>query len=170
MVIVGVDVGKNRVDAVALDNDVITSFWYTDLGKMKGHLERDAALKRMRFDLTAFLRDLHKPVVYVEEAIMMRSARVAIWMAHTVGMVLTLPYPVYTVPIDSWKQELCKAGADKARVKEVVSGRYPNSEKLFGDRQDLFDATGVAVFGQADQETRGLFGPGPTPATNPPRS
>lgn len=167
MTVVGVDCGKNKVDAVALgEHDCILSYWYTDLTKERRGLERDLALKRMRFDMTAFLREMPDPVVvYVEEAIMMRSVRTAIWMAHTVGMILTLPYPVYTVAIDSWKQELCKAGADKARVKEVVSGRYPNTVQMFGDRQDLFDATGVAVFGQADQQFRA--GLGATPTSNP---
>jgi hypothetical protein len=166
MVIVGIDCGKDRVDAVMLNGEMFAACWTTDLSKLK-HRERDSCLKRMRFDLMAWMRDSPVEAIYVEEAIAITSRRVAIWMAHTVGMVLTLPYPVYTVAVDSWKQELCKAGASKERVKEVVSGRYPETVEIFGDRQDLFDATGVAVFGQADQNKRDLFGPGSTPTTHP---
>jgi len=152
MLIVGIDCGKNHVDAVAMTHDRVTSCMTSDVFNSSRPLARDSAIKRMRFDLVAYLREMREePVLYVEDAIVMRSRSVAISIAQTVGMVLTLPYEVHLVPIDSWKQELCRSGASKARVKEVVSGRYPGTADMFGDRQDLFDATGVAVFGAAHQ-------------------
>lgn len=159
--VVGIDSAKDRVDAVLFNGSVIDCM-SVDLSKPKPPL-RDQSLKRMHFDLISWLRHTPIDAIYVEDAIMMRNARVAIWLAQTVGMILTLPYPVFAVPIDTWKQELCKAGASKERVREVVSGRHPETADLFGDRQDLFDATGVAIYGATDQ----LLRTRPTASSNP---
>jgi Holliday junction resolvasome RuvABC endonuclease subunit len=159
MVIVGIDCGKNHVDAVALADDRVVSCMTSDVVNSSRPLHRDQAIKRMRFDLVSYLREMRDPpVIYVEDAIVMLSRAVAISIAQTVGMVLTLPYDVHLVPVDTWKKELCRSGASKTRVKEVVSGRYPGTADMFGDRQDLFDATGVAVFGQANQKLFEDFG------------
>jgi hypothetical protein len=63
-------------------------------------------------------------------------------------MILSLPFPVEKVAIDSWKMVLVgKGGVSKELVKAAVIDQFPATADLFGARQDLFDATGVAVFG-----------------------
>lgn len=156
MTVIGIDSAKNRVDAVAFHEEEIVSSYTMDLSNHR-KLDRGETIRALYQGIWSWIReDLARywpPVLYIEEPIMVRNIRVAIELAETVGMLLTLPYPSYLVPIDSWKKELAKAGLSKEEVRSIISGRFPATQS-FGDRQDLFDATGVAVYGLTDQLLR----------------
>lgn len=153
MITVGIDSGKNRVDAVALLSGHIVRHYTIDLEKQKNK-GRGWVLTTMDEGVFDFLLDLEAqykmPIeVWVEEAIMVRSIRVAIELAETVGMILSLPYSVHKVTIDQWKMvAIGKGGVSKDEVRRVIALRHPETEELFGKRQDLFDAAGVSIYGE----------------------
>lgn len=145
--IVGVDSAMNRVDAVALLEDGrIHDFFSMDIRKPTS---RAQTLKDLRFSLNFWLRCLPaEPFVFVEAPIVANGRQTAVSLAETVGMILSLPFPVEKVAIDSWKQvAVGKGGVSKSHVREAILVAYPTTEALFGKRQDLFDATGVALYG-----------------------
>lgn len=153
MLIVGIDSAKNRVDAVALLDGKYYEHVSVDVPKELS-VERGISLKVMSNFMTTWLSRLaaktgEQPQVFVEDAIAVRNLRVAIQLAHSVGMLLALPHPVHLVPIDSWKQVLIKGGVAKEVVRAAVISRYPETAELYGKRQDLFDATGVAIYGDS---------------------
>lgn len=148
--IVGIDSATERVDAVALKDGVIVEHFSSVTFKK---VPRGQALKIMREQTFIWLENLYhyyeEPTIFIEESIMVRSTRVAIQLAQTVGMLLSLPYPAYAVPIDSWKQSAVgKGGVSKQEVRAAIVSRFPETDLLFGTRQDLFDATGVALYGE----------------------
>jgi hypothetical protein len=132
--IVGVDSAKNRIDAVALLDGKIAD-WFTMAIPTRKVISRDRTLKDLRFSFNFWLHCLVvPPTLYVEAPLVMNGRQTAVSLAETVGMILSLPYPAELVAIDS-------------------------SKEIFGERQDLFDATGVAIFGHRSGRT--------SPATDP---
>ena len=146
--VVGIDSAKDRVDAVALIDGKYSSHFTIDLTKSKP--PRPESLHVMGEAVSAWLYDLDYPYVFIEDAIMVRNPRVCIQLAHTVGMLLALPYRCEIVTIDSWKSTaIGKGGVTKEQVRAGIIRRMPATEDLYGKRQDLFDATGVAIHGDA---------------------
>ena len=146
--VVGVDSAKNRVDAVALSEGKICD-WFTMEISVKNVVSRDQTLKDIRFSFNFWLRCLPEPpIIYVESSIVANGRQTAVALGETVGMILSLPFPVEKVAIDSWKQLVVgKGGVSKELVKEAIVDQFPATADLFGARQDLFDATGVALYG-----------------------
>jgi Holliday junction resolvasome RuvABC endonuclease subunit len=155
VIVIGVDPGKDKLDAVALIDGHYLAHLTIDFSKDK--LPRNESLVRQRNLFTSWVNQLiwvrvthaEEVRVFVEDTVRVRSMQVAVWLAQTVGMLLALPYLVYPVPIDSWKQVVAgKGGVGKDEVKAAVIAWWPDSEDRFGKRQDLFDATGIAVYGE----------------------
>lgn len=156
MIVIGVDSAKDRIDAVALLDGEYLDQMTVDFGRNPP--SRAQSLNQMRNMFTSWVNSLiwtktthaEEVRIFVEESIVVRSPRVAIQLAHTVGMLLALPYLVYPVPIDSWKQIAAgKGGVKKDVVKAKLIEAYPWAREELGKRQDLFDALGVAVYGEA---------------------
>lgn len=151
MLVIGLDSAKDRVDAVSMYNGLIMAPFTIDLAKeQRGRGETLGSLRQQTEQFIELQEHSwgERATVFVEEPIMMRSIRVAIMLAETVGMLLALPYPVYEVPIDSWKKVLAgKGGIDKQAVRTAITHRFPEAPSIFGVRQDLFDAAGVAFYG-----------------------
>jgi Holliday junction resolvasome RuvABC endonuclease subunit len=161
-VVVGIDPGKNKLDAVAIRDEELIPFHWSE-----SHFTRGATLTEMRNELLSWLVSLETSiplqlVVYVEEPLIMNSRRVGIWMAETVGMVLSLPCETHEVPVDTWKKLLGKAGMDKAEVMRIINGRFPVTR---GWIQDRCDALGIALYGLEDQRFRS--GVGTVPLSDP---
>jgi Holliday junction resolvasome RuvABC endonuclease subunit len=158
--IVGVDSAKNRIDAVALLDGKIAD-WFTMAIPTRKVISRDRTLKDLRFSFNFWLHCLVvPPTLYVEAPLVMNGRQTAVSLAETVGMILSLPYPAELVAIDSWKQvAVGKGGVSKEKVKQAIIELYPATKEIFGERQDLFDATGVAIFGHRSGRT--------SPATDP---
>lgn len=156
--IVGVDTAMNRIDAVAMTDGRIADFFSMDIKKP---VTRSQSLKDLRFSFNFWLRCLAtEPFVFVESSIVMNGRQTAVALAETVGMILSLPFPVEKVPIDTWKQvAVGKGGVSKDKVREAILLAYPATGALFGTRQDLFDATGVAIYGHRLRRS--------SPATDP---
>lgn len=144
--VVGIDTAMNRVDAVALSEGKICD-WFSMT--IKKPTSRSQTLKDLRFSFNFWLRCLSaEPYLFVESSIVANGRQTAVALGETVGMILSLPFPVEKVAIDSWKMVLVgKGGVSKELVRAAVIDQFPATADLFGARQDLFDATGVAVFG-----------------------
>jgi Holliday junction resolvasome RuvABC endonuclease subunit len=57
---------------------------------------------------------------------------------------------VMMVPPSSWKAEIGAGGnATKERVQRAIRERWPDLAKRCGGDEDCFDATGVALYGEA---------------------
>lgn len=157
MVVVGIDSAQDRVDAVAMEEGCFVpglAAFTIDLAKVNKMYPRGLVLTRMQMAVAFWLSGVsevteQEPQVFIEESIVMRhNLRVAVLLAETVGMLLALPYTTEVVPIDSWKMAVIgKGGVDKETVKQGIIRRLPQTEQMFGKRQDLFDATGVAIYG-----------------------
>jgi len=146
--IVGVDSGKNRIDAVAMVDDKICD-WFTMEIPRKQVISRSRTLRDLRFSFNFWLHCLPaEPTLFVEAPIVMSGRQTAVALAETVGMILSLPFRAETVAIDAWKMEaIGKGGVSKEEVRRGIIEAYPATEDIFGERQDLFDAAGVAVYG-----------------------
>jgi len=57
--------------------------------------------------------------------------------------------PCIHVPISTWKKVAAGSGsASKEDVAAAIGGRYPNLIEAFGGDQDLYDATGLCIYGR----------------------
>lgn len=156
--VVGVDSAKDRVDLVVLRHGVY--FDHRSIDADEG-LTRGESLTQMGGQMRDALgtiqlcsdRDVTEPGpihVFIEENIVRGSMRVAVQLGQTVGMLLALPHRCETVTIQQWKlASVGNGGATKEAVRVGIVRRMPMTDALYGKRQDLFDATGVAIYGDA---------------------
>ena len=92
-------------------------------------------------------------VVYVEKPVVGRGVAASLQVAQAAGAVMShLASPSYFVPIQTWKKALTGNGnAPKGLVKTSLLELHPRYSELCGGDQDLVDATGIALYGRAQQ-------------------
>jgi Holliday junction resolvasome RuvABC endonuclease subunit len=135
-----------------VDGKIVDHF-SIDLAKQKPR--RGLSLYTMHRNLvdwidTASQRHPGQTRVFIEESFIARhDPRTAVHLAQTVGMLLSLPYYTDVIPIQTWKIATVGSGnATKDQVRGAIALRFPDTVSLFGKRQDLYDATGVAIGGR----------------------
>jgi Holliday junction resolvasome RuvABC endonuclease subunit len=114
--------------------------------------DRGKEVRGLHAQLSHWIKLDANPIVFCEEPVVAgrMNLRSTILIAETVGMVLSLPCPVYLVPVSSWKKGTCGAGnADKAKVAEWLRKEHPDLSSLCGDDQDLVDAASICLYGSA---------------------
>lgn len=114
---------------------------------------RWSEMQQMRSELVRQIniwRD-YNPVLFCEEPVVAgrRNIRSTILIAETVGLILSLPIPVYIVPVSSWKKETVGNGAaSKDAVSQWLMLAHPDYYQLCGGNGDLIDAAAIAVYGR----------------------
>lgn len=155
--VVGIDSAKDRVDLVTLVDGKLHTYCSLDTPKDVLVHGRGPSLRWLREHVEEWLDDHHnvlwgkeEPVVFIEENIVLNSGVTTRVLGQTVGMLLALPYRCETVTIQQWKMvAIGNGGASKPQVRAGIVRRMPATDALYGKRQDLFDATGIAIYGDA---------------------
>lgn len=142
----GVDCGGSKVAIAILDAGQL--YVHTMVSKQK---ERHPALRDVGRFVGHFLNRCD--VVYVERPVVGRGVAASLQVAQATGAVMShLEVPSYFVPIQTWKKALTGNGnASKGLVQTSLMELHPRYSELCGGDQDLVDATGIALYGVAQQ-------------------
>ncbi len=77
-----------------------------------------------------------------------RNIQSTLRIAETVGMVLSLSWPTYVVPVGSWKKAIVGDGhADKLKVRLWLEANRKSYASHCGSDQDLVDAAVINLYG-----------------------
>ena len=144
--IAGIDLGLRSIHVSLVEGDYIETHSLT--------VERGVTRAVELRDLARQLR-LVLPIctVFVEEPVVAgsRNLRVALGIAQLAGVVMTeTDTDCYLVSVSAWKKEVIgKGNATKEQVSDFLSESFPRYSQVCAGKQDLIDATCIALYGQA---------------------
>lgn len=101
----------------------------------------------------AFLDEVGATHVFIEEPVLAgaRNIRSTLLIAQIAGAMLIAAGSERTtrfVPVSTWKAALGHGHADKDAVRRLIDSLHPEVAQECGLDQDLYDAAGVALYGQ----------------------
>jgi Holliday junction resolvasome RuvABC endonuclease subunit len=127
-------------------NDDKLENWFFFKSKLLDPAERLLDLSKA-FEI--FIKTQKPDIIFIEESFYSNNFKTSRAITEVIGncklvaKINDVPYE--TVAVRSWKKYVLGNGkADKAAIKKFILAKYP---KLEGEPQDIFDATGIALWG-----------------------
>jgi Holliday junction resolvasome RuvABC endonuclease subunit len=144
--IFGIDVAMRRIAIAEITQPRVEVY------ELKKPIDRGQELRDMGFWLSELVPWMRGGPVYLEAAVVAgaRNIQSTIKVAQTIGAVMTVVPGVQQVAISSWKLSTVGNGnASKQQVRDWLDLTHPDLALLCDGNQDLYDATCIALHGQA---------------------
>lgn len=144
--IFGIDVAMRRIAIAEITQPRVEVY------DLKKPIDRGQELRDMGFWLSERLEWMRGGQVFLEAPVLagVRNIQSTIKVAQTTGAVMTVIPGVQQVAVSSWKMSTVGNGnASKSQVRDWLDRTHPDLALLCDGNQDLYDATCIALHGQA---------------------
>lgn len=150
--ILGIDPSSRKIAACGLYNDESYNWWSTAIVAFKFEPKSIVSARDAMRDILSLHRLGKQRVAFVEEPVVGVGVRATLVQALVSGgMQIALfdaGFTVHLVSNTRWKKALGLGGhADKEAIQAHITTAHPRYAEGCGGDQDLFDATGLAIYG-----------------------